>query len=109
MPSLTIAVIRYWTQRLAQRIDQKIESLAAVEPGLLERLAAQARQRALHSLGLEQPQTELDAITEQRQQWEQRQRQAQRAMLVVLRRQPLEAVAQVVDEAMQPEIRQVIQ
>ena len=108
MLSLTSAVIQYWTQRLAQRIDQKINALAAAEPGLRDRLAAQARQGALRWLGLEELQTELDAITEQKQQWEQRQRQAQRAMLAVLRRQPLEAVAQVVDEAMQVEIRQAI-
>lgn len=109
MPSLTIAVIQYRTQRLAQRIDQKIEALAAAEPGLRERLAAQARQCALRSLGLEALQTELDAITAQKQQWEHRQRQAQRAMLAVVRRQPLQAVTHVADEAMQAEIGQAIE
>jgi hypothetical protein len=109
MPSWTSAVIQYWTQRLAQRIDQKIEALAAAEPGFRERLAAQARQRALHSLGLAELQTELDALAAQKQQGEQRQRQAQRAMLAVVRRQPLEAVTQVVDEAMRAEIRQAIE
>ncbi len=109
MPSLTIAVIQYWTQRLAQRIDQKIDALAAAEPGLRERLAAQARQDALRSLGLEELQTELDALAAQKRQWEQRQRQAQRAMLAVLRRQPLESVTQIVDEAMQAQIRQAIE
>jgi hypothetical protein len=109
MPSLTTAVIHYWTQRLAQRIDQKIDQLAAAEPGVRERLAAQARQSALRSLGLEELQTELDALAAQKQQWQQRQRQAQRAMLAVLRRQPLEAVTHVTDEAMQAEIRQAIE
>jgi hypothetical protein len=75
---------------------------------LLERLAAQARQGALRSLGLEELQAELDAIVAQKQQWQQRQRQAQRAMLAVLRRQPLEAVTHVADQAMQAEIRQAI-
>ena len=50
MLSLTSAVIQYWTQRLAQRIDQKIDALAAAEPGLRDRLAAQARQGALRWL-----------------------------------------------------------
>ena len=109
MPSLTTAVIPYGTQRLAQRIDQKIDALAAAEPGLEKRLAAQARQGALRSLGLEELQAELDAIVAQKQQWQQRQRQAQRAMLAVLRRQPLEAVTHVADQAMQAEIRQAIQ
>ena len=109
MPSLTSAVIPYWTQRLAHRIDQKIDALAAAEPGLLERLAAQARQRALRSLGLEELQTELDASVAQKQQGEQRQRQAQRAMLAVVRRQPRQAVTHVADQAMQAEIRQAIQ
>ena len=109
MPSLTSAVIPYWTQRLAHRIDQKIDALAAAEPGLRERLAAQARQRALRSLGLEELQTELDASVAQKQQGEQRQRQAQRAMLAVVRRQPLQAVTHVADQAMQAEIRQAIQ
>jgi hypothetical protein len=109
MPSLTSAVIQYWTQRLAHRIDQKIDALAAAEPGLLERLSAQARQRALHSLGLEQLQTELDALVAQKQQGEQRQRRAHPDMLAVLRRQLLEAGTHVADEAMPAEIRQAIQ
>ena len=108
MPSLSVGAKEYGSQRLAYKIDQKIAALAAAEPGLLTRLAGQARQRALCSLGLAELQAELQSIIAHKQDGERRLRQAQRAMLAVVRRVPVEAVVDIPDDAVQKEICQAI-
>jgi hypothetical protein len=92
MPSLTVTEKEHWKERIAKKIDKKIEVIAAADPGLLERLAGQARQRALRSLGLAEMQAELDALATQEKELERRQRRAHRAMLAVVRRVPIEEV-----------------
>jgi hypothetical protein len=108
MPSLTHAEKQYWTARLKQRIDQNIESLIACEPSLGERLSALARQQAVHSLGLDDLHSQLDALAAQRQELKRRRRQTLQAMLAVLRRLPPDAVADVQPDAALAEIRQAI-
>jgi hypothetical protein len=93
MPSLTVTEKEHWKERIARKIDQKIEAIAAADPGLLERISGQARQHALRSLGLADMQAELDAVTAQRKELDQWERQARQAMLAVLRRVPVEEVA----------------
>jgi hypothetical protein len=92
MPNLTVTEKEHWKERIARRMDKKIEVLTASEPALLERIREQARQRALQSLGLAAIQAEVDTIVEQKQELERRERQAHRAMLATVRRVPLEAV-----------------
>jgi hypothetical protein len=92
MPNLTVTEKEHWKERIARRIDKRIEALTATEPAFLERMREQARQRALQSLGLAAIQAELDAPQEQKQELERRERQAQRALLAAVRRVPLEAV-----------------
>src|SRR5690349_9848499 len=69
---------------------QQVHEWASV-PGLGS-LHPQARQRALQSLGLAAIQAEVDAIVEQKEELERRERQARRAMLATVRRVPVEAV-----------------
>jgi hypothetical protein len=92
MPNLTVSEKEHWKERITRRIDKRIELLSASEPALLDRIREQARQRALQSLGLAEFQAAVDAIVEQRQELERRERQAHRVMLATVRRVPMEAV-----------------
>lgn len=108
VPSLTVTEKEHWKERIARRIEKRIESLTASEPAFLERIREQARQRALQSLGLAAIQAEVDALAEQKLEWERRQRQAQRALLAAVRRVPIEAVEDHYHSA-QLEVRDAIQ
>jgi hypothetical protein len=92
MPNLTVSEKEHWKERITRRIDKKIELLSASEPTLLDRIRERARQRALQSLGLAAMQAEVDAIVEEKQELERRERQTHRAMLATVRRVPVEAV-----------------
>ena len=109
MPSLTVTEKEHWKERIAKRIDKKIETIAAADPGLLERLAGQARQRALRSLGLAEMQAELDSIAVHEKELEQRERRAHRAMLAVVRRVPLEEIEESYYVGRHHEVEQAIQ
>ena len=50
--SLTVAEKQHWKERIARRIEKKIETLLAADPNLMDRIHRDARQRALQSLGL---------------------------------------------------------
>ena len=108
MPSLTHAEKQYWIARLAHKIDQHIEALAAAEPGFRERLSAQARQQALRSLGLADLHAQLDALAAQKQELDRRERQTLQAMLAVLRRLPVDSVVDVQQDAALAEFRQAL-
>ncbi len=61
--SLTVAERNHWKERIARRIDQRIETLVArQDPVLLQRVAEQARAKAYASLGIDAQQRELEAI-----------------------------------------------
>jgi hypothetical protein len=93
MASLTVSEKEHWKERIAHRIDKRIERLAAGAPHLLDRIESEARQRALRSLGLAELEAELEGIAAQKQALERRERQAHRAMLATVRRIPIENVA----------------
>jgi hypothetical protein len=78
----------HWERRIGRRIDRKIEAVAAGAPGLLERVARQAHERALQSLGLAAMQEELDEVAARMKELVGRDRQARRAMLAAVRRVP---------------------
>ena len=90
---LTVTEKEHWRQRIAARIERRIEALAAGDPGLMDRVRAEARRRAVASLGLAESQAELDAIVAQRKALDRREKQAQRAMLARLQGIPAEEVA----------------
>ena len=45
MPELTVTEKVHWRDRIAKRIDRKIETISAAEPNLLDRVEREARQR----------------------------------------------------------------
>ena len=73
MPGLTVTEKQHWKERIARRIDKRIETIGAKEPNLMDRISRIGRQKALESLGLADMQAELDAIEEQEKEIERRQ------------------------------------
>src|SRR6266852_4557294 len=90
MPNLTVTEKEHWKERIARRIDKRIEGICAGDPCVMDRIRDQARQRALQSLGLAAMQAELDTIAKQKEDLERQERQGHRAMLATVRRVPLE-------------------
>ncbi len=86
--SLTVAEKQHWKERIARRIDKKVEILLAADPNLMDRIHRDARQRALQSLGLADWQAELDTIERQKEQLEKRTGQVLKAMLAHVRGVP---------------------
>lgn len=62
MPGLTVAEKNHWKDRLSKRIDRRIETIAAEEPNLLDRVKREARERAMQSLNVAELQADVDAI-----------------------------------------------
>jgi hypothetical protein len=85
MGSLSVAEKSHWRERIQARIDRRIESITAGEPGLIERIKQEARVRALASLGLADFQEELDRIVTRRAELDERDRQIRKEMLARVR------------------------
>ena len=90
MPSLTVTEKNHWKERIARRIEKRIEGLLTAEPSLMDRIHREARQRSLQSLGLADWQAELDNIEHQKGQLEKRSQQVLKAMLAHVRGVPVE-------------------
>ena len=90
--ALTVAENEHWRGRIAAKIDRRIEALAAADPGLIDRTRAEARRRAIASLGLAEPQAELDAVTRERKMLDRREKAARRSMIARLGGIPSEEV-----------------
>ena len=72
---ITVSEKSHWRDRIAKRIDQRIETLVAKEdPTLLQRVKEQARQRAYDSLGIQAQRQELDELEKQKADIEKRER-----------------------------------
>ena len=84
MPTLSVTEKAHWKSRLEERLDKKIEAVWAEDPGLKERLADQARQQAVVSLGVADLQAEHDRLEEEIKACQQRQEDIRRQMLTVL-------------------------
>ena len=93
MPGLTVTEKTHWRDRIAARIDRRIEAIIAEDPGLMDRVQAEARRRALRSLGLDELQAELDAVVEERKALDRREKRAQKAMIARLQGIPAEEVS----------------
>ena len=86
---LTITEKEHWKDRIARRIDKRIETIFAEEPNLQDRIQREARQRALSSLGLSDQQTELDEIEKQKKALDEREQEINKAMLARVRGVPV--------------------
>ena len=82
---ITVAERNRWKERIAHRIEQRIETLVAkADPTLLQRVSEEARQKAYESLGIQAQQQELEAIQKEKEKFERRERRLlaeQRAVL----------------------------
>ena len=94
MPGLTVAEKNHWKDRLSKRIDRRIETIAAEEPNLLDRVKRDARERAMQSLNVAELQADVDAIEQQEETLDKRKSLLHRTMLARVRRVPLEMIDQ---------------
>ena len=94
MPGLTVAEKNHWKDRLSKRIDRRIETIAAEEPNLLDRVKRDARERAMQSLNVAELQADVDAIEQQEETLDKRKGLLHRTMLSRVRRVPLETIDQ---------------
>ena len=94
MPGLTVTEKSHWKDRIARRIDKRIELIAAREPNLMDRVQREAQENALASLGLTALRAELDTIDEQKLELDSHQERAHRAMLAAVRRTAVENVSE---------------
>lgn len=66
MSQLTVREKEHWKERISRKVDQAVDAiLADASPGLLDRIAHQARERAVASLGIRDLQVRLDRIGEE--------------------------------------------
>ena len=69
MPGLTVTEKEHWKDRLAKRIERKIEVLKASDPGRFTRRNREARMQTLQSLGLAELSQRLETIEKQEEEW----------------------------------------
>ena len=73
--AISVAERNHWRDRIAARIDRRIETLVAKQdPALLQHVAEEARQKAYGSLGISSHQHELEQLEKQKQEIEKRER-----------------------------------
>jgi hypothetical protein len=89
---LTVTEKEHWKNRIAERIEKRIDVLFAEEPGLLEPIREKARVRALDSLGIRELQERLDGIQKQEERLDARKENTRREMLARIRDVPVEQV-----------------
>jgi len=92
MAALSVTEKQHWKDRIAKRIDKRIEAISAEDPNLLDRVHREGRERALASLGLSEMQNELDTVERQEQELEKRTRQIEKAMLALVRGVPIDDI-----------------
>ncbi len=93
---LTVTEKAHWRERIAAKIERHVETLTARDPGLFERIQAQARTRAIQSLGLTELQAELETIATARKALDLREKQARQEVISRVKGIPL---AEVTDNA----------
>jgi len=92
MSGLTVTEKQHWKDRIARRIAKRIETPAAADPNLMDRIQREARQGALKSLGLAAWQTELHEIEQQKEALNKREQRIERSMLAQVRGVPLDSI-----------------
>ena len=90
--SLTVADRTHWRDRIAKRIDQRIETLVAKQdPTLLQRVSEQAREKAYKSLGIDAQRRELDQLQKQKEEIEKRERRLEAEQRAIVKGTSVEA------------------
>jgi hypothetical protein len=89
---LTVAEKEHWRGRIAMKIERRVEALTAGDPGLFDRIKAEARTRALHSLGLAELQAELDLLGGERKALDRRENLAKMRIVARIKGIPVEEV-----------------
>ena len=92
MAGLTVTEKEHWKERISRRIDKKIDTIAAEQPNLMDRVQREGREKALQSLGLAELQTEEDRLEVEKTKIEKREKEIQRAMLAKVRGVPVEDI-----------------
>jgi hypothetical protein len=90
--ALTVTEKEHWKNRIAERIEKRIEALFADEPRFLERIRDQAQKLALDSLGIRVLQERLDLIEKQEERLEARKDRTRKEMLARIRDVPIQQV-----------------
>ena len=91
--SLTVTEKEHWKNRIAERIEKRIETLFADDPEFLERIREQAQTRALDSLGIRKAQERLDLIEKQEERLDARKDRTRKEMFARIRNVPIQQVA----------------
>ena len=89
MPGLTVTEKSHWRDRIARAVER----IKARQPALFDRIAREARARALTTLGLSDAHAELEAIKAEEAVLDRRKKQAQRSMVATLRSVPIDEVS----------------
>ena len=92
MPGLTVTEKNHWRDRIADRIAKSVERVRGRHPALFERITRGAHAQALASLGLADAHAELEAIRAEEVALARRKKQAQKAMIAMLRSIPIDEV-----------------
>ena len=92
MPGLTVSEKNHWKDRLSKRIDKRLETIAAEDPNLLDRVKRQAREAAMQSLNLFDLQADIDNIEREEEALDKRKSLLNRTMLARVRSVPLETI-----------------
>jgi hypothetical protein len=92
MAGLTVTEKEHWKERIAARMQKRVEAIKAQHPALFERVKREAHAQALESLGLAESYRELESIRNEETTLARRKRRAQRAMLAVVRGVPRDEV-----------------
>jgi DNA repair exonuclease SbcCD ATPase subunit len=94
MAGLTVTEKEHWKDRIARRIDNKIERLTANDPNFTERLHREAREWALVSLGLDDVQRRIDEIEQQAEELDKLKNQLRHTLLARVRGVPPESITE---------------
>src|SRR4051794_33544050 len=92
MAGLTVTEKEHWKQRIAARIEKRVEAIKARNPAPFDRIKRDAREAALETLGLTEAHAELETVRAEEQALGRRRSRAQRALVAALRRVPPEEV-----------------
>ena len=89
--AVSVSAKNHWRDRIAARIDRRIETLVAKQdPALLQRVSEEARRNAYKSLGVKSRQDELEQIDKQKQEVEKRERRLRAEQRAIINGTPVE-------------------
>ena len=89
---LTTTEKQHWRDRIGKRIDKKIATITALDPGLFARIESEARTRAIQSLGIAELMAEQEQLERQQKSLESREEVVSRAVLARLRGTPPDTI-----------------